>query len=119
MDFISKFLKYRVILKPRKTRMNAFGEKYLEEGVNVRFSEGRYSTEDQEIIALLTSNPRYGIDFTSPDAKPGVLTSVAEASLKSESAAKQTINTSCPHCQFKAASEFGLKSHIRAKHEKK
>lgn len=119
MDFISKFLKYRIILKPRKTKMNAFGEKYLEEGVNVRFAEGRYSTQDPEIIALLQSNPRFGIDFTSPDATPGVLTPAAEASLKNEKDAAATINTSCPHCKFKAASEFGLKSHMRSKHKDK
>lgn len=118
MDFISKYLKYHIVLKPMRTKTSGNGDRYIEDGISVTFSEGRFNTVDPEVIELLKKNPRFGLDFMSPEVETGVLTPEAQQSQINEKAALENINLSCPTCKFKAKSAFGLQSHMRA-HERK
>ena len=115
MKFISKGKKYKIVLKFSYFKI-VDGMRQLVPGIRVEFRDGLFETEDKEMIKKLKAHPAYGRDFWSEEKVEK--TPVAEQMEKIEKQAKQEINTSCPYCSFKAKTEFGLMSHIRAKHPK-
>jgi len=117
-EFISKFKKYRIWLKPARTMHDGFGGRHREDGLCAKFEDGRFSTQDQEMIALLKKAPRYGLDFRSIDQeKVEELSDSAKAIQEADKEALETVTNSCPVCSYKAQSLAGLKAHMRAKHK--
>lgn len=119
MEFVSRFRKYRIWLRPRRTGHDASGGRFItDDGIVCKFDEGRFQTDDKEIIKLLKSNPRHGIDFSSieQDQTSG-LSQEAQEIIDKEQAGLETTATSCPYCSSKFDTKSALKSHIRAKHK--
>ncbi len=64
VDFIAKNKSYIITLKPIKQQLAPNGTILLEDpGVDIAFSNKRYSTSDPSIIEALKANAMFGIDF--------------------------------------------------------
>lgn len=118
MQFISKFKKYKIWLKPSRYVTDGLGQRNFVAGIKCQFSDGRYETNDKEEITLLKANPRYGLDFHSleQDKNEG-LSEAALQQKQMDEEALDTVTHSCPKCSFKAQNRLGLMSHMRAKHK--
>lgn len=118
VKFQSKYPSYRVVVKPSKYLLNAYGDKVFEQGIRVEFINGFFSTDDNEIVEGLKKNQFYGIDFWSVD-EPAIPN---EAGVKSQNevvASKETLLTDCPVCGKTFKTTFALKAHIRLAHPDK
>lgn len=57
MLFVSKRKRFRLVLKPTTHVLDAYGQRVAIPGLTVEFINGRYETEDPEIIKLMLNNP--------------------------------------------------------------
>lgn len=113
MEFISKYRKYQIVLKPSR-RVVIDGEASVKAGVRVRFDNFSYSTDDQEEIELLKSNKKFGVDYfegpteeTKKKVEETVNKDADEESVVSE-------EYKCDNCDFCSTTKAGLAAHRRA-----
>jgi len=119
MIFMSKYLGLKMVIVPARYLHDASGQRRYQAGKTASFSEGRFETEDQEVIDAIKADKRYGIDFWAIDTDGSVVKAdqqKLEAEQRAETEALETTVNSCPICSFKAANKAGLTAHIRGKH---
>lgn len=119
MIFTSKYGGLEIVVVASRYIHDNMGQKRYVNGKRATFVDGIFETNDQEIIDFLLNSPRKGIDFMvfKGNEVDSTVSEAGKEELAKEEAAVQTTRHSCPICSFKAANEFGLKSHMRAKHK--
>lgn len=63
MKFVSKRKRFRLVVKPASHVIDAYGQRVSIPGLTIEFSNGRYETEDPEIISLMLKSPFLGSQF--------------------------------------------------------
>jgi hypothetical protein len=119
MKFISKSQGLNVIIKPAFHTFNNFGQKQYVAGKSAHFVQGKFETQDQEIIDGLLKSASYGVEFVSAEPKiPTVMPEAAEARVQEEKVIEEEMPYNCPICGRRSSNKAGLKSHMRS-HEVK
>lgn len=114
MIFVSKYKKYKIAIKASRFAHDAYGNKIFMPGLEAKFIEGRFETQDKELIDALLASPLIGIDFW---AEEKLNQSEESKKLQEEEVnTAENLVTACPMCPYKATTLAGLKSHMRAKH---
>lgn len=121
MIFISRKKSYKIILVAKRFVLTRDQEKMLMPGLKIVFTNSQFETEDPEIIEKLKNTKYFGIDYFIADGQgdENVPTPAGKRLAAETKQLSQDTLRACPHCSFNAQSEFGLKSHIRAKHPEK
>lgn len=115
MKFMSKYRGYKIALIPARYMLDSLQRRVLVPGKKAIFVDYEFETEDKDMIKLLMENPYYGVDFWSPESK--AVNPEAQKIIDQENQSNTQTMTSCPHCSFKAKTNFGLKAHLRARHK--
>lgn len=126
MQFISKFRKLRIVVKPQK-RIIIGTETTLTDGLTVSFRNFEFSTEDETLIEFLRKHKQFGVWFWErPEVDltkaPEVNARITElekeiASLKGEDGKPKVYK--CDQCDFASSTGGGLAAHKRFAHKQK
>lgn len=112
MKFVSRYLEPRFVVRPTR-RMLVEGMLHLQPGKTIEFKGHEYETEDKEEIDFLQKHIEFGKTF---DIKKEAKEIKAEIKEMAKMLEKEEKNLVCPECGFEAASEVGLKVHMK-KHQ--
>lgn len=82
MIFTSKYRKLSMVLKPARYVVDNTGQRSYVAGIRADFFDGRFATQDQEVIEMMMNHPRLGIDYHA-ETKP-VDKAVVEAEKQKE-----------------------------------
>lgn len=119
MKFISKAHGLNIVIKPAHHIFNNFGQKQYVAGKSAKFVQGKFETQDQEIIDGLMKSASYGVEFVSAEPKvPTVISEAAEVRVQEEKIIEEEMPYNCPICGRRSSNKAGLKSHMRS-HEVK
>lgn len=116
MKFMSKYKGYKIGLIPARYVVDSFQRRQLVPGKKATFVDFEFETDDKDMIKLMVTSPYYGVDFWSTDAQ--IVNPDAQKIVERENQSNTATMTSCPFCTFKAKTNFGLKAHLRAKHNR-
>lgn len=119
MKFISKSQGLNVVIKPAHHIFTNFGQKQYVAGKSAHFVQGKFETQDQELIDGLLKSASYGVEFVSAEPKvPTIVPEAAEVRIQEEKTIEEEMPYNCPICGRRCANKLGLKSHMRS-HEVK
>lgn len=116
MTFQSKYPNYKIVLKPSHYRFDNLGNRVFVAGLSCQFTDGFYTTEDEETIKLLKSAKSYGIDFWVVGEEKEVSNEGKKMMSELEEAKSETL-TDCPYCGNTFKNKAGLMAHIKLKHK--
>lgn len=116
MIFVSKFKRYRITFKGALRKEVGGVQEYIP-GIQARFIDGVYDTQDPKMIKLLKGHSQYGITFWSEGVNEP--TEEGKRLQEAEQRMVSSLVTGCPKCDFKAANEADLKDHIEKEHPRK
>ncbi len=112
-----KYRELRLVLDP-KTAVAVDGRRVTKglygstSGVTVEFHDGRFETEDEQLIDSLKEHRLYGVAFyTSEGADEPNSEGLREENEKRELA--EEAGAQCPECGKKYKSASGLKTHMK------
>lgn len=119
MLFLSpQYASYKIWITPPYHKLGNQGMREFVAGTCVKFENGRYSTEDKDIIKALKESRFCGVDFFIGDQSENLEPSpAAKEELAKEKEAVSLASLTCPECGFVAKSEFGLNGHMRKHRE--
>lgn len=118
MKFISRFKAYKIVLRPARYVINAYGERNFIQGVHAKFVDSIFETNDTETIELLLKKKEYGVDYWSAD--PNIKTTISEESkmiIEEEKRLTQMVGEtaySCEVCGKKVSTKLALAGHKRS-----
>lgn len=81
-SFTSTSMGLVIVVKPSRYHYASDGQRYFVEGKHARFVNGKFDTDDQEIIDFLMNHRDYGILFNC--VNPGVTVDVEEVAEKKQ-----------------------------------
>lgn len=81
-SFTSPSMSLSIVVTPSRYRYANNGDRYFAEGKHAKFVNGKFDTEDEEIVAFLMKHPDYGVLFNC--VNPGVTVSKEEVREKKE-----------------------------------
>lgn len=117
MRFFSKYKNYKIWLKPSFYRLDVLGNRVFVQGTYVKFENGYFETEDQEIINLLKKSKPYGVDFWSVD-EPSPPNPEGLKEEREKEQTRETLLTDCPECGKTFKNKAGLLGHMKTVHPK-
>ena len=89
MIFTSPYSKLAIVVKPSMHSHDASGKRFFQAGKKAQFVDGRFRTEDKEIIEHLLAHKDLGVMFHAESVKADKQ-KVESAKKKDESLAKAT-----------------------------
>jgi len=115
MKFISKYKSYSLVVKSERYVLDSMGNRAFVPGLEAKFQDFEFSTEDPELIEGMKKNPSYGVDFWGEEKMEQ--TEESKKLAASEKKASEDLLNACPLCSKKFDTVKGLESHMKMMHK--